>query len=141
MKPIPLKILILFGSIISILFGVWHFFVPDVWDWMLYIDQQATELILAVSAINFFFSLNLILFGIINSALILKNNADTYSVFVVLSANCIVWFSRIILQVMRPQGSINPFLQFGMLVLFTLVFLSFLIPCVFLYKNLKKSLN
>jgi len=49
------KILVITGSAISIGFGIWHLFVPRIWDWYSYIDPSATELVLAVRAINFFF--------------------------------------------------------------------------------------
>jgi len=51
----PVKILVIVSSLASIGFGIWHFFVPSIWNWYTYINQQATELILAVRAINVFF--------------------------------------------------------------------------------------
>ncbi len=60
------KILVTFGSLASIGFGIWHFFVPRAWKWFSYIDANATELVAAVRAINVFFSLSLVLFGIVN---------------------------------------------------------------------------
>ncbi len=59
------KILVMIGSSASIGFGVWHFFVPKAWKWYSYIDANATELAAAVRAINAFFSLSLVLFGIV----------------------------------------------------------------------------
>jgi hypothetical protein len=52
------KILVTLGSSASTGFGIWHFFVPKAWNWYSYIDIAATELILAVRAINVFFSLS-----------------------------------------------------------------------------------
>lgn len=60
------KIFVTFGSSASIAFGVWHFFVPRAWNWYSYIDPNATELIVAVRSINVFFSLSLVLFGLLN---------------------------------------------------------------------------
>lgn len=57
------RILITVGSGVSIGFGIWHFFVPRIWNWYSYIDASATELILAVRALNLLFSLSLVLFG------------------------------------------------------------------------------
>jgi hypothetical protein len=42
------KILVLSGSFGSIGFGIWHFFVPEMWKWYSYIDVNATELVAAV---------------------------------------------------------------------------------------------
>jgi hypothetical protein len=61
------KILVTIGSTASIGFGIWHFSVPKVWKWYSYIDPTATELIVAVRAINVFFSLSLVLFGIMET--------------------------------------------------------------------------
>jgi hypothetical protein len=62
--------LVTVGSIASIGFGVWHFFVPRIWDWNSYLDPSAAELAVAVRAINVFFSLSLVLFGLVNLLLI-----------------------------------------------------------------------
>jgi hypothetical protein len=55
------KVLVTMGSTASIGFGIWHFFVPQAWNWYSYIDAEATELIVAVRAINVFFSLSLVI--------------------------------------------------------------------------------
>lgn len=51
------KFLVTLGRSASICFGIWHFFVPKAWNWYAYIDARATELIIAVRAINVFLSL------------------------------------------------------------------------------------
>jgi hypothetical protein len=117
------KTLIWVSSIISIGFGAWHFFVPTAWKWYSYIDPKATELIVAIRAINFFFSLTLVLFGIITIAFILGDRANQYSLTIILGATSILWFSRVIMQIAYPQGSMNRQLQYGLLITFILVFL------------------
>lgn len=119
------NILIMIGSAVSIGFGLWHLFVPQIWKWYAYIDVNATELILAVRAINVFFSVSLILFGIVNLFLVLSNKSNRFSIIVVLSATCILWLIRTVFQIIYPQGTINPFLQYGMLIVFTSVFLCY----------------
>ncbi len=119
------------GSIVSAGFGLWHLFVPKIWRWYSYIDITAKELILAVRAINVFFSLSLILFGIVNMLLAYGNKANRYSMIVVLSATCVLWLTRLIFQIIYPQGSMNPILQYGMLAAFIGVFLCYSISlCV-----------
>ena len=76
------KIFLIIGSVASIGFGMWHFFVPKVWNWYSYVDPNATELIVAVRAINVFFSLALVLFGVINFLFIYGNHANRYSIIV-----------------------------------------------------------
>jgi len=131
-----IRILVAIGSSASIGFGIWHFSVPKHWNWNSYIDTRATELIIAVHAINIFFSLCLVLFGLMNAFLIFGNRSNKYSITIVLGATCIVWFARVVLQFLRPQGSMSPFLQYSMLLSFVVAFLCFAIP---LFSILKKK--
>ncbi len=122
-----LKILVMFGSSASIGLGVWHFFVPKAWNWYAYIDTHATELVAAVRAINAFFSLSLVLFGIMNILLIYGDRSNRYSIIVVLAATCVLWLVRVAFQVFYPQGSLYPGLQYGMLSAFVIIALCYLI--------------
>jgi hypothetical protein len=121
------KVLVTIGSSASIGFGIWHFFVPKAWNWYSYIDSNATELVAAVRAINAFFSLSLILFGILNILLIYGDRSNRYSIIVMLAATCILWLTRVTFQVIYPQGSLVPGLQYGMLSAFVLIGLCYLI--------------
>ena len=122
-----MKIFVWIGSSASIGFGIWHFFVPRDWRWYAYIDPSATELIIAIRAINVFFSLSLVLFGILNLLMVFSNLANRYSIIVMLAATCMLWLTRVVLQLVYPQGSINPVLQYGMLSAFILVSLCYII--------------
>lgn len=121
------RILVIFGSSVSIGFGIWHFFVPKAWNWYSYIDSNATELVAAVRAINAFFSLSLVLFGIVNILLIYGDKSNRYSIIVVLAATCVLWLTRVAFQVIYPQGTLYPGLQYGMLSAFVIVTLCYLI--------------
>ena len=123
-----LKILVMVGSSASIGLGVWHFFVPKAWNWYDYIDTHATELVAAVRAINAFFSLSLVLFGMMNISLIYGERSDRYSLIVMLAATCVLWLTRVALQVIYPQGTLYPGLQYGMLSAFVIVTLCYAIP-------------
>jgi hypothetical protein len=126
MNPL-VKVLVLMGSTVSVGFGVWHFFVPRWWDWYSYIDPSATELLLAVRAINAFFSLSLVLFGVVNVLLVWGKRSNRYSIVVVLAATCVLWATRVVFQLVYPQGSASPVLQYGMLATFTVVLLCYAI--------------
>ena len=121
------KIFVMIGSSASIGFGIWHFFVPEAWKWYSYIDINATELVAAVRAINAFFSLSLVLFGIVNILLIYGDKSNRYSIIVMLAATCILWLTRVSFQVIYPQGSLYPGLQYGMLSAFMIITLCYLI--------------
>jgi len=121
------KVLVTVGSTVSIGFGIWHFFVPKAWNWYSYIDAKATELVVAIRAINTFFSLCLVLFGIVNVVFVCGDRANRFSIIVMLAATCILWITRVVLQLIYPQGSVNPVLQYGLLSVFIIVLLCYLI--------------
>jgi hypothetical protein len=101
------------------------FFVPSLWKWLSYIDASATELQLALRATNFFFSLSLILFGLIDVLIVNTGKANRYSIFVVLAASTVLWAARVAMQLGYPQGSASPILQYGMLTAFIAVALCY----------------
>jgi hypothetical protein len=124
------KILVMIGSSASIGFGIWHFFVPRAWNRYLYIDSNATELVAAVRAINAFFSVSLVLFGMVNILLIYGDKSNRYSIIVMLAATCILWLTRLSFQVIYLQGSLYPGLQSGMLSAFMIVTLCYIISLI-----------
>lgn len=129
------KILTLFGSVLTILFGTWHFTVPAKWKWYDYIEPSATELVRAVRAINVFFSLCLVLIGIAN-IIFAFTIGHKPSLAVVLALSSLLWGVRCMMQIIYPQGTVNSMLQYGMLFVFILVFLSFSIALLLLlYKS------
>jgi hypothetical protein len=121
------KILVTIGSSASIAFGVWHFFVPSLWKWYSYINPNATELMVAIRAINAFFSLSLVLVGALNLLFIFSGKANRYSIIALLAATCILWLTRLVFQVIYPQGSLYPGLQYGMLAAFIIINLCYMI--------------
>lgn len=111
-------------------FGIWHFFVPKIWHWYTYIDAKATELMLAVQAINFFFSLSLVLIGLMDIIIIWSSKSNKFAILVVLSVSIILWVTRSIMQIVYPQGSVNPFLQYSMLLAFFIITVLYIISFV-----------
>lgn len=135
MNGIVVRVLITAGSLISMGFGIWHFFVPKLWNWYSYIDTTATELILAVKAINVFFSLCLVLFGLMNVLLIYGERVSKYSLIVVIGTTCMLWLVRVVVQVLYPQGSMNLLLQYGMLATFIAILLCYTVSLVLIIKG------
>lgn len=129
------KILAVISSCVSIGFGVWHFFVPTIWNWYSYIDVKATELVIAIRAINVFFSLCLVLFGLMNILLIFDEMGSKYSLIVVLGATCVLWMVRVIMQLIFPQGSAVMALRLGMLIAFVAVFACYAVVLIQVVKT------
>lgn len=115
------RILTYTGSIISIGFGMWHFFVPTIWKWYSYIDVKAPELVLAIRATNIFFSFSLVLLGLMNIVLVSSRHSSKHTIITILAVNIILWLTRVVLQIVAPQGTINFYIQYGMLSTFVLV--------------------
>ena len=113
------------GYAITIAFGVWHFFVPRAWDWYRYIDEQATELVAAVRAVNVFFSLALVLFGLTGLIFLFRKPDELFSMRVHLGAMVLLWSVRVVMQILYPQGTINPLIRYSMLSAFILEMLLF----------------
>jgi hypothetical protein len=125
------RIFVTLSSLVSIGFGTWHFFVPKTWNWYASISATATELIVAVRAINVFFSLSLVLFGLMGLFLAFGKRVPKYPLIVILGATSILWLVRVVLQIIHPQGSAKPVLQYGMLAAFIAVFLGYSISLIF----------
>lgn len=117
------KVLVLFGSISMIAFGVWHFFVPSLYKWYSYMSASAPELAVAVRATNVFFSLSLVLIGIVNIIFVFAGNR--FTLIVMLAMSCVLWATRVVMQLVFPQGTINPALRYGMLAAFIVIFICF----------------
>ncbi len=130
------KILCTLGRAITIGFGAWHFFVPKIHKWYSYIDSSATELVVAVRATNVFFSLSLVLIGVVNIVFAYGLKENIQSFFVMMIMSTILWLVRVVMQLVFPQGSVNPTLQYGMLACFVIVFMLFLISAILVYSNI-----
>jgi hypothetical protein len=55
------------------------------------------------------------------------DKANRYSIIVMVAATCILWLTRLVFQLIYPQGSINPVLQYGMLSAFVVINLCYLV--------------
>ncbi|MBU1093232.1 MAG: hypothetical protein KKH01_02085 [Firmicutes bacterium] len=123
------------GSALSICFGVWHFFIPTIFEWYSYMDTNAQELVFAVRATNLFFSLIMVLLGTMNIIIISSKHTSKHTITTILLVNIILWFTRVVAQIIAPQGTINFYMQYGMLIAFMMVLL-FYVLAILLYLKL-----
>ena len=126
-------ILLTVGSAITIGFGVWHLFVPTIWNWYSYIPREAPELTIAVRAVNAVFSSSLVILGTLMLIFVHRKPVVVFYERSVSISLAFLWGVRVALQVIWPQGSMSSALQHGMLGAFILQFLlfavsSFLLP-------------
>jgi hypothetical protein len=132
-KPAMLVIVLLtIGSAITICFGAWHLFVPAIWNWYSYIPSGAGELIVAVRAINVFFSMSLVISGAVMLVFTHRKPMITFYARSISISLTVLWGLRVALQLIWPQGSMVPALQYGMLGIFIMVFAMFAYSSCFL---------
>jgi len=130
---------IIVGSLISVVFGIWHFFIPGIWNWYSFIDPLATELVIAIRAINILFSLLLVLLGLANIVVVFRVRYDRFTYLALISISVILWAARVILQIIYPQGSQNLLLQYFMLSIFIFVLICYSMG-IFLIIKRKESI-
>ncbi len=118
------------GGAVALGFGLWHFFVPGLYGWQSYVPDAPQSLVDAVAATNFFLSFSLSMVGASNIVMPLLADSETPLGRYWLWANVGLWTTRAVYQVMRPQGSHNPALQWGMTGAFVLTDLLFIIAAL-----------
>ena len=102
------------GGAVALGFGIWHFAVPELYGWRSYVPEAPDTLVDAVAATNFFFSLSLSIFGAANVAAPFLGDSSTPAGRSWLWANVGLWTTRALYQIIKPQGTHNPALQWGM---------------------------
>ena len=96
------RILLNTGLIISLCFGVWHFFIPYMYKWYDYLPDAPREIIVSIDWINFFFSLLLTgisVLLIVNQKMLICRNKAVYSFYSLL---ILTWFSRVMITLIHP---------------------------------------
>ena len=118
------------GGLITLGFGVWHFFIPSMFGWYDYLQDDPAELTRGVGASNFFLSLSLSLIGAtsVASPSLFPDSSPANTAW--LWANVCLWTARSIYQAVAPQGSQVPGLAQSMLAGFIVTDLLFIFSAV-----------
>jgi hypothetical protein len=93
------------GGLITLGFGIWHFFIPSMFGWYDYLQDDPVELSRGIGASNFFLSFSLSLIGATSVAFpsLFPDSASANTVW--LWANVGLWTARSIYQAVAPQGT------------------------------------
>lgn len=118
------------GGAVTLGFGLWHFAVPGIYGWQSYVPEAPQSLVDAVAATNFFLSLSLTIVGASNIVMPLLADSATPSGRYWLWANAGLWTTRAVYQLVKPQGSYSPALQWGMTGAFILTDLLFIVAAL-----------
>jgi hypothetical protein len=118
------------GGAVALGFGVWHFAVPGLYSWQSYVPEAPQTLVDAVAATNFFMSFSLSLVGATSIAMPLLTDTATPVGRYWLWANVGLWTTRAMYQLVKPQGTHNPALQWGMFGAFMVTDLLFIVAAL-----------
>jgi hypothetical protein len=102
------------GGAVTLGFGLWHFAVPSLYAWQSYVPDAPQNLVEAVAATNFFMSLSLSLVGASSVVMPFLTDAAAPVNQYWLWANVALWTTRAVYQLVKPQGTYSPALQWGM---------------------------
>ena len=90
------------GVNLSLLFGIWHFFVPYLYDWFLYIPSEYENLHIGIEYTNFFFSLLLSGLSILLIILAKKFFAGNKDILIFYGLLVFTWFCRAVITFVIP---------------------------------------
>lgn len=126
------------GLILSMFIGIWHFFVPTLFQWSSYISSEYKNLIVGIEWTNYCFSLlltGLSIILILWRKKFLEGNKET---LVIYSFMVFLWFNRIAIAIVNPWP-LEPiaWVSYGQLIGAIIVFVMLLIPLVFNIKGKK----
>jgi len=76
-----------------------------------------------------------VMLGVANVLSVLNISKGKFQTIIIISISVLLWLVRVILQVIYPQGSRNQVIQYGMLLVFIIVFLCFAITLFLLLKT------
>ena len=128
------------GAAISLLFGIWHFFVPYLYDWFLYIPGEYENLTVGIEYTNFFFSLllsGLSILLIVFGRKFFAGNKDVLNFYGLLM---FTWFCRAAITFIIPWP-LEPirWAAYGQQIAAFAVFIFLLIPFICQVSSNKKN--
>jgi len=133
-----MKIMYLIGLILSTLIGIWHFFVPYLYQWYSYIPDEYKALIVGIDWTNFFFSLLLTGYSILLIIMKEKVFNKNKEMFIMYGFMVFVWFCRVAITFINPWP-LEPiaWVAYGQQIATFIIFLLQFIPFVYLLRRIK----
>ena len=134
-----MQILYSAGLILSALVGVWHFFVPKMFQWYNYIPDEYENLITGINWTNFFFSLLLTGYSLILLIMRKKVFSGEKDILIMYGFMVFVWFCRAAITFIEPWP-LEPiaWAAYTQQIVAFIIFISQLIPLIYLTKKCYK---
>lgn len=134
-----MQILYSAGLILSALVGVWHFFVPKMFQWYNYIPDEYENLITGINWTNFFFSLLLTGYSLILLTMRKKVFSGEKDILIMYGFMVFVWFCRAAITFIEPWP-LEPiaWAAYTQQIVAFIIFISQLIPLIYLTKKCYK---
>lgn len=126
------------ACIISCMIGIGHFFAPYFFKWFSYIPDAPIEIYQSINYINFCFSFLLTGFSMMLIIVQKQLFADLKEMKIFYVFFALVWFSRIIIQIIWPWPS---GLQIWLVISFTMEFIFIIIPIIYFLKNTRYEIK
>jgi hypothetical protein len=138
MHEIIMIVLYIVGLSLSTLVGIWHFFVPYLFQWHSYIPNEYKSLIVGIDWINFFFSFLLSGYSLLLLIMRKKVFSKNKEMLIMYGFMVFVWFCRVVITFINPWP-LEPvaLVAYGQQIATFVIFLLQLIPFVYLLR--KKS--
>jgi magnesium-transporting ATPase (P-type) len=131
-----IQVLYITGLALSASIGIWHFFVPEMFQWYSYIPSEYENLIVGIDWTNFFFSMLLSGYSII--LILMRKKVFSYeaSTLVMYGFMVFVWFCRVAITFIKPWP-LEPikWASYGQQIAALIVFIMLFIPLFYLVKN------
>jgi hypothetical protein len=133
-----MEILYFIGLLLSCLVGIWHFTVPYMFQWYLYIPNQYKNLIVGIDWTNFFFSLLLAGYSLMLIFMRKKVFNKNKELLLMYGFMVFVWFCRLAITFIEPWP-LEPiaWAAYGQQIAAFIIFLLQLIPLVYLLTKRK----
>jgi len=131
------KVTLLYWLVLSMLVGIWHFFVPYMFQWYSYIPNQYENLIVGIDWTNFFFSLLLTGLSLLLIAFGKKVFSENKDIFIFYGFMVFVWLCRAAITFIEPWP-LEPiaWAAYGQQIAAIVIFVIQLIPFLWLRRNL-----
>ena len=123
------------GTTLSMLVGIWHFFVPWMFQWYSYIPSEYENLVVGIDWTNFFFSLLLTGFSLLLIVFGKKVFSGNKDISVFYGFLVLVWFCRFIITFLEPWP-LEPvkWAAYGQQIAAFVIFMFLLIPFTYLLR-------